>query len=70
MPLLQEVTRNLVECNLRRLLRDFTGIFVESAICTVLLLLNCGTELEEVVGHILVRCFENVDESGGVVSMM
>jgi hypothetical protein len=34
----------------------------------VLLLLDRGAELEQVVGHVLVRCFEYVDQAGIFVS--
>jgi hypothetical protein len=68
MPLLHEVPQNLVKRDLCRLFRDLAGVFVESSICAVLLLLDRGAELEQVVGHVLVRCFEYVDQAGIFVS--
>jgi hypothetical protein len=70
MPLLQEVPQNLVEGDLGRLLRDLAGVFVESSICTVFLLFYRGAELEQIVGHVLVRCLEDVDQAGILVSII
>jgi hypothetical protein len=40
---------------------------MEGAICVMSLLLDRRAELEEVFGHVLVRCLEHIDQADDVL---
>lgn len=58
---------DLIKSNLSSCL-GVSSVFVEGAVCTVLLLLDSCTELHQLFGYRLVCCLENVDQPNNRVS--